>query len=167
VAIKGRSSARGCRACAGRSTLRSSTLRHCKGVFDLTQTLGGRAHHRLAEPVPPPGKGLGMPEPQRTGIPTLGLCSPDAEKALSKKQMISDRLLECGMSEFSDTCREAVGFYFCARVRFGLQPHVEDDPMFGKLHRSIRAGCLDEARLFIRLCRIEQGRKDRARWPEK
>ena len=55
------------------------------GVFDLTQTLGGRAHHRLAEPVPPPGKGLGMPEPQRTSIPTQGLCSPDAERALSKK----------------------------------------------------------------------------------
>ncbi len=30
--------------------------------------------------------------------------------------------------------------------------------MFGDLHRSIRAGCVDEARLFIRMCRVEEER---------
>jgi hypothetical protein len=42
--------------------------------------------------VPPPGKGLGVPEPKRSGIPTLGVGSTDGQKALSEQQMISDGL---------------------------------------------------------------------------
>jgi hypothetical protein len=62
------------------------------------------------------------------------------------------------MSEFSDRCRELVGFYFRTRRQFPLQPFVEENAMFGNLRRSIRAGCVDEARLFIRMCRVEEER---------
>jgi hypothetical protein len=64
------------------------------------------------------------------------------------------------MTEFGDRCRELVGFYFRKRTQFPLQPYVEDSCMFGDLHRSIRAGCVDEARLFIRMCRVEEERTE-------
>jgi hypothetical protein len=34
-----------------------------------------------------------MPEPKRPGIPTLGVCPPDGQKALSERHMIPDGLL--------------------------------------------------------------------------
>jgi hypothetical protein len=33
-----------------------------------------------------------MPEPKRPGIPTLGVCPPDGQKALSERHMIPDGL---------------------------------------------------------------------------
>jgi len=42
--------------------------------------------------VPPPRKGLGVPEPECARFPALGLGSPDAAKALPAHTMISDGL---------------------------------------------------------------------------
>jgi hypothetical protein len=52
-----------------------------------------RTHHRLAEPVPAPEQGLGMPEPKRHRLPPLGVGSTDAAKALPFMNMILERLL--------------------------------------------------------------------------
>jgi hypothetical protein len=51
-----------------------------------------RANHRLAQPVPPFGKGLGMSKPKRPRISALGVNPNDDQKTLSKQQMIPDRL---------------------------------------------------------------------------
>jgi transposase len=51
-----------------------------------------RTHHRLAEPLPAPEQGLGMPEPKRHRLPPLGVGSTDAAKALPFINMILDRL---------------------------------------------------------------------------
>jgi hypothetical protein len=40
---------------------------------------------------------LGVPEPKRPGIPTLGVGSADGPKALSEQQMIPDGLLGHGV----------------------------------------------------------------------
>jgi transposase len=48
--------------------------------------------HRLAQPLLPTGQGLGVLEPQRAGISTLGLGPPHGQKALSSNNMIHDRL---------------------------------------------------------------------------
>jgi hypothetical protein len=42
--------------------------------------------------VPPIGKGLGMSEPKRSRLPTLGVNPDNDQKALSKQHMIPDRL---------------------------------------------------------------------------
>jgi len=52
---------------ADRQTVR---YRHVHGI---AQTLDRRENDRQAQPLPPPGKGLGMPEPERFAIPTLGI----------------------------------------------------------------------------------------------
>jgi hypothetical protein len=44
--------------------------------------------------MPPPEQGLGMLEPKRPRIPSLGIDPHDAPKALSNLKMISDRLSE-------------------------------------------------------------------------
>jgi hypothetical protein len=67
------------------------------------------------------------------------------------------------MTEFSDRCRELVGFHFRARLQFPLQPEIEDNPFHGILRRSVRAGGVGEARLFIRMCRVEEERTDKRR----
>jgi hypothetical protein len=51
-----------------------------------------RTHHRLAEPLPAPKQGLGMPEPKRHRLPPLGVGSSDAAKALPFMNMILDGL---------------------------------------------------------------------------
>src|SRR5258708_31113343 len=51
-----------------------------------------RTHHRLAQPLPPLGQGLGVPQPKGLGVLAPRLNPPHAEKALSKKSMIPDRL---------------------------------------------------------------------------
>jgi hypothetical protein len=50
--------------------------------------------------------------------------------------------------------------YFRNRGRYPLEPGCVNKG----LSCFVRSACVDEARLFIRLCRIEQGRKDRPRW---
>ena len=35
-------------------------------------------HYRLAQPMPPPQQGLGMPEPKRTRVPPMGVSAADA-----------------------------------------------------------------------------------------
>src|ERR1700733_5025949 len=67
----------------------SETVRYGQ-VRGVAKTLDRRENDRLAQPVPPPGKGLGVPEPKRLGIPTLGVGSADGPKALSEQQMIPD-----------------------------------------------------------------------------
>ena len=47
---------------------------HCTGE--------SRAHHRLAQPLPPTGQGLGKPQPQRTRLPQARLHPPHDQKAL-------------------------------------------------------------------------------------
>jgi transposase len=42
----------------------------------------GRANHRLAQPLPPPGQGLGMPQPQRARLPQTRVDPPHAPKTL-------------------------------------------------------------------------------------
>jgi hypothetical protein len=51
-----------------------------------------RTYHRLAEPLPAPVQGLGMPEPKRHRLPPLGVGSSDAAKALPFMNMIFDEL---------------------------------------------------------------------------
>ena len=47
-----------------------------------------RTHHRLAEPLPAPEQGLGVPEPKRPRLPALGVGSIDAAKALPVMDMV-------------------------------------------------------------------------------
>jgi hypothetical protein len=51
-----------------------------------------RTHHSLAEPLPAPEQGLGMPEPKRHRLPPLGVGSTDAAKALPFINMILEGL---------------------------------------------------------------------------
>jgi hypothetical protein len=51
-----------------------------------------RTQHRLAEPLPAPEQGLGVPEPKRPGLPALGVGSTDAAKALPSMDMMLDGL---------------------------------------------------------------------------
>jgi site-specific DNA recombinase len=53
-------------------------------------TGGGREDHRLAQPLSPPGQGLGVSEPHRPRIPALGLRPPHAAKAVPENNMIPD-----------------------------------------------------------------------------
>ena len=55
------------------------------------QTLDCRTHDWLVEPLPAIGEGLGMPEPERACIPTLGVGARDGQKALSRQTMIPDK----------------------------------------------------------------------------
>jgi hypothetical protein len=61
-----------------------------------------RTHHRLAEPLPAPEQGLGVPEPKRPRLPALGVGSIYAAKALTVIDMILDRL------KFQPTFRSAM-----------------------------------------------------------
>jgi len=67
------------------------------------------------------------------------------------------------MSDFGDRCRELVGFYFSNRTRYPLRLYVEDNALFGELKRYVRDGCVDEARLYIRMCRVEEERTAKRR----
>ena len=67
-------------------TVESGSWQHCTGV--------GRTHHCLAQPLPPLGQGLGVPQPKGLGVLAPRLNPPHAAKALSKNIMIPDRLLE-------------------------------------------------------------------------
>src|ERR1700716_3562613 len=57
-----------------------------------------RADDRMAQPMSPTGQGLGMPEPERTGVPALGINPDHGPKALSGNHMISDRWGDWGLS---------------------------------------------------------------------
>ena len=76
-------------------------------VRRAAEALDRRAHHRLAQPLPPAGQGLGVPEPQRACLPALGIHPADAAKAMSKPGMIPDGLLKIGEQspEFFPDCR--------------------------------------------------------------
>src|ERR1700694_5584909 len=69
-------------------------LRYRKGLSGLAQAMDRRTHHRLAQPLPPLGQGLGVPQPKGLSVLAPRLNPPHAEKALSKKSMIPDRLLD-------------------------------------------------------------------------
>jgi hypothetical protein len=60
----------------------------CKQVNDRDR----RAHHRLAQLLPPTGQGLGVPQPQRSCFPPMGLHPPHAPKALPNQKLIPDGL---------------------------------------------------------------------------
>jgi len=61
-------------------------------VRGAAKALGRRAHHRLAQPMPPPEQRLGVPEPQRTRVPPLGVSAADAATPLPEQAKILDRL---------------------------------------------------------------------------
>ena len=63
-----------------------------KGLRRAAQALDRRTHHRLAQPLPPPRQGLGVPQPQGPRLPAPRLHPPHAAKALSENIMIPDRL---------------------------------------------------------------------------
>src|SRR4051794_41153472 len=63
-------------------------------IHRAAQALDRRTVDWLAQPVPPPGQRLGMSQPERSGISTLGVHPADAQKALSDHNMIPDGLLE-------------------------------------------------------------------------
>ena len=71
----------------------AAALRH-RQVHRAAKALDRGTHHRVAEPMPTPEQGLGVPQPQRTGIPALGVSSTDAATPLQKLKMILDRLLK-------------------------------------------------------------------------
>ena len=58
----------------------------------LPQTLDRGKDYRLAQPVPPAGKGLGMSQPKRHRLPAMGLYPHHAPKTVSNLNMIPDRL---------------------------------------------------------------------------
>src|SRR6266404_574908 len=68
-------------------------LRYRKGLCGLAQAMDRRTHHRLAQPLPPFGQGLGVPQPKGIGVLAPRLNPLHAAKALSKNIMIPDRLL--------------------------------------------------------------------------
>jgi len=49
---------------------------------------GGRADHRPAQSLSPPGQGQGMPEPKRAGVSAMGRNSLHAPEALPEMKMI-------------------------------------------------------------------------------
>src|SRR6266568_5249342 len=56
------------------------------------QTLDRRAHHRLAEPLPQAGQGLGKSQPQGACLPAPGINPPDVAKTMQPCMMFPDRL---------------------------------------------------------------------------
>jgi hypothetical protein len=56
------------------------------------QALDRGTHDRLAQPMPPPQQGLGVPEPKRTRVSPLGFSAADAATPLPNLTMILDRL---------------------------------------------------------------------------
>src|SRR5215831_2834306 len=58
------------------------TFGSCQGVRAVTQALDRRAHHRLAQPLPPSRQGLGKSQPQRPRVLETCLNPPHAPKAL-------------------------------------------------------------------------------------
>src|SRR5260370_18100043 len=67
-------------------------LRYRKGLCGLAQAMDRRTHHRLAQPLPPLGQGLGVPQPKGLGVLAPRLNPPHADKALPEKTMIPVRL---------------------------------------------------------------------------
>jgi hypothetical protein len=63
-------------------------------VRRLAEALDRRTHHRVAEPMPQVGQGLGADGPERARVSTLGIGQADGAKALPGKDMIWDRLLD-------------------------------------------------------------------------
>ena len=63
------------------------------------QTLDRRTNHRLAHAMSAPGQGLGVPEPHKPHLSALGVYSPHASKAMSRRQMTPDRLLAMSQSQ--------------------------------------------------------------------
>src|SRR5208282_6135023 len=63
------------------------------GLRRLAQTLGGGKNAGLAEPLPPPGQGLGEPQSQGTGISADGVHPPHGQEAMPGLAMFPDRHL--------------------------------------------------------------------------
>ena len=57
-------------------------IRSGEGLRRPAQALGGRTHHRLAQPLPPTGQGLGEPQPQRARLHQARVHSTHAPKTL-------------------------------------------------------------------------------------
>ena len=57
-------------------------IRSGEGLRHPAQALGGRTHHRLAQPLPPTGQGLGEPQPQRARLHQARVHSTHAPKTL-------------------------------------------------------------------------------------
>lgn len=68
--------------------IRSGQCRHGEGLHRPTQTLDRGANLRLAEPLPPPRQGLGMPQLKGPGLPPLGLRPTHNPEAPPDRKMI-------------------------------------------------------------------------------
>ena len=69
-----------CPISTGRSFKRSDRVK--RRLRRPAQALGGRTHHRLAQPLPPTGQGLGEPQPQRARLHQARVHSTHAPKTL-------------------------------------------------------------------------------------
>ena len=58
------------------------TIRPAKGLRRPAKTLDCRTHHRLAQPVPAIGQGLGKPQPHRARLPQARVDPLHAPKTL-------------------------------------------------------------------------------------
>jgi len=92
AAIRGRSFSPPFAKSSGKSTWRSSSAPIWQRALRSSQAMDRRTHHRVAQPMPPLGRGMGVPQPKGLGVLAPRLNPPHAQKALSKKIMIPDRL---------------------------------------------------------------------------
>jgi len=58
------------------------------------QTMDGRTHVGLAQPMPQTGQGWGKPQPRGPRLPAPRLHPPHGQKDLQDLEMFPDRLLE-------------------------------------------------------------------------
>ena len=62
-------------------------------VHRAAEALDCRTHHRVAKLTPPLRQKLGVPEPERPRLSSLGMDPPDSQKALPENLIISDNIL--------------------------------------------------------------------------
>src|SRR5271170_7902218 len=77
------------------------TLRSCQRVRAVTQALDRRTYHRLVEPLPPTGQGLGESQSQRTRFPQTRFHPPHVTKAMKSLIKSPDGLLAASTSDLS------------------------------------------------------------------
>ena len=68
------------------------TLRSCQRVRAVTKALDRRTYHRLVEPLPPTGQGLGKSQSQRSRFPQTRFHPPHVTKAMQSLIKTSDGL---------------------------------------------------------------------------
>src|SRR6267378_1042301 len=107
AAIKDRSFSPPFAKSSGKSTWRSSSAPISQRALRSCPSDGSSNAPSPGSTAAPLGQGLGVPQPKGLGVLAPRLNPPHAEKALSKKSMIPDRLLGRGqLPEGSNGTRE-------------------------------------------------------------